>query len=270
MVHLELGGSNSVLLDIAARLSEQFQARVIGIAACQPMQVVYGEGCYVPSDIIQDDRLEIDKQIKDTESEFRSALKLCAGGIEWRSAVTYGIISDYLAHEARSADLVLTGAGSKAPFSSSRRVNKGDLVMQAGRPVLIVPAGIDHVSYEQAVIGWKDTRESRRAIHDALPLLKRMAHVHVVAVTSEEHLGEARGQIEDVVAWMKCHGITARASALPSTGDDVAYLKAIAENYNADIIIAGAYGHSRLREWALGGVTRDLLLHADRCALVSH
>ena len=73
-----------------------------------------------------------------------------------------------------------------------------------------------------------------------------------------------------VVNWLKRDGITAEAVASLSTGDDAARLDGIASDQAADIIVAGAYGHSRLREWALGGVTKDLLLRAGRCSFVSH
>ena len=120
------------------------------------------------------------------------------------------------------------------------------------------------------VVGWKDTRETRRAAFDALPLLKKAAHVAVVEIAAEEELAAAGTHLDDVVGWLKRHGVVVVSLAAPSTGDDATQLNAIAEEHGADVIVAGAYGHSRLREWVLGGVTRDLLLRADRCSLVSH
>ena len=176
MVHLELGRSNAGLLKIVRDIAEHFHAGVIGIAACQPMQIVYtaGEG-YVSSDLIEQDRKDIDREIKEAESEFRSALQTHVGSLEWRSSVMFAPLADYLAQEARSADLVITGVASVGLLDASRRVNTGDLVMQVGRPVLIVPAAADKLKLERVVIAWKDTRESRRAIFDALPLLQKSA-----------------------------------------------------------------------------------------------
>ena len=85
-----------------------------------------------------------------------------------------------------------------------------------------------------------------------------------------EDLNAARARLDGVVGWLKRHGIAAVSLAWPSSGDDAAQLNAIAQEQGANVIVAGAYGHSRLREWALGGVTRELLLRADRCVLVSH
>ena len=121
-----------------------------------------------------------------------------------------------------------------------------------------------------ALVAWKDTRETRRNISDALPLLKHAAAVTVVEIATDADLGGARRRVADVVAWLSRHGVTTEGLAQLSTGDDATALYALGQDSGADVVVAGAYGHSRLREWVLGGVTRDLLLSANRCALVSH
>lgn len=270
MVHLELGRSNAGLLRIAGGLAARFHAGVIGIAACQPMRIIYSEA-YIPGEIIENDRGEREMEIKVAETEFRSALQAGISNLEWRSTITSEPLSDYLVCEARSADLFITGVDQNTSmFDTSRHVSAGDLVMQAGRPVLIVPASADNLTPDRVLVGWKDRRESRRAAFDALPLLKKAAHVAVVEIAAKEDLNAARARLDGVVGWLKRHGIAAASLAWPSSGDDAAQLNAIAQEQGADVIVAGAYGHSRLREWALGGVTRELLLRADRCVLVSH
>jgi nucleotide-binding universal stress UspA family protein len=269
MVHLELRRSNAGLLQIAGDLAERFDAGVIGIATGNPMQVLYDE-TYVPQDLVEKDRAEIENEMKDAEAEFRRALQGKVRTVEWRSTVTYAPLADYLAREARGADLVIAGLGSSGMFDGSRRIYTSDLVMQVGRPVLIVPAAVDKLKLERVIVGWKDTRETRRAVFDALPLLKNVAHVTVVEISAEEALVAARARLEDVIGWLKRHGVEAKSLASPSSGGDATQLSAIAHEQNADVIVAGAYGHSRLREWMFGGVTHDLLLRADRCALLSH
>jgi nucleotide-binding universal stress UspA family protein len=155
-------------------------------------------------------------------------------------------------------------------LDASRLVNIGDLVMQVGRPVLIVPAAADKLKLEQVIIAWKDTRETQRAAFDALPSLKTAAQVTVVEISADEEMAAARAHVEDVVGWLKWHGVVAECHASPSIGDDTILLNAIAREQGADVIVAGAYGHGRMREWALGGVTRDLLLRAENFALLSH
>lgn len=269
MVHLELGQTNAGLLHIAGDLAERFHANVIGIAACQSMPIAYGD-TYVSGDILEQLRKESEKEIKKAEAEFRSALQTRAETLEWRSTVTLGSLVNYVAHEARSADLIITKAIPREFLDNSRRLNIGEFVLHAGRPVLIVPGAADQLKLERVVVAWKDIREARRAVLDALPLLKKADHVVVVEITAEEKLSGARMHLEDVVGWLKRHGIVAEALASSSIGDDATRLKAIVQEQGADLIVAGAYGHSRLRELVLGGMTGDLLLCADRCSLVSH
>ncbi|MGA3000950.1 MAG: universal stress protein [Acetobacteraceae bacterium] len=270
MAHLELGHSNANLLGIAGDLAQRFDAGVIGIAMCQPMQIIYSEG-YVPADIIVQDREQRDKEVATAEAEFRDVLQARVGRLEWRSAVTPDPLADHLAREARSADLIITGVDHNASmFDHSRHVNIGDVVMHVGRPILVVPAAASGVGFDSVMVGWKDTRETRRAIADALPFLQKAAQVAVVEIVAEQELETARERLDDVVRWLGCHGVTAEPVARTSSGEDAHQLHAIALERNAGVIVAGAYGHSRVREWVLGGVTRDLLLRAGRCALVAH
>jgi len=270
MVHLQLRQSNAGVLKIAADLAERFHAGVIGIAVCQPMQMVQGD-VYISGDLIDQDREEIQKEINEAETSFRVALGHCAGPIEWRSAVTIAALPGTLANEARSADLIITGIErDPSLFDGSRHVDVGDLAMQAGRPVLIVPAKTEQLTLDRVVVGWKDTREARRAIADAMPLLIRAGHVSLIEIAAEGDLAAARSRLAEIVVWLSRHGVTAEASASGSNGDDASLLTAIVADQKADLVVAGAYGHSRLKEWAFGGITRNFLLHADQCLLVSH
>jgi nucleotide-binding universal stress UspA family protein len=270
MVHLELGHPNAGLLRVAGDLAERFNAGVIGIAMCHPMQVIYSEG-YVPGNLIDQDREQRQKEIAAAETELRAALTARVGRLEYRSAMTLDPLADYLSREARGADLVITGVDQNASlFDNSRHVNIGDVVMHVGRPVLVVPTAADHLAFDRVLVGWKDSRETRRAISDALPFLRRAAHVTVVEIAAKEGLAEARARLDDVVLWLDRHGVTAEPVASLAINDDAHRLHALALEHKAGLIVAGAYGHSRVREWVLGGVTRDLLLRAGQCALVSH
>ena len=269
MVHLELGRSNAGLLRIVGDLAGRCGAGVIGIATCQPLQMVYADG-YVPGEVYEQDNDERQKELREAEAEFRAALQTHATTLEWRSAITTTPLADYVARQARSADLVITGVASGDLLDSSRTVHTGDLIMQVGRPVLVVPLAARQLKLEHAIVGWKDTRESRRAILDAVPLLQKTAKVTVVEIAAPDAMDAARSHGRDVVGWLRQHGIAAEALAQPTTGDDAVGLYTVAQDLGADLIVAGAYGHSRLVEWALGGVTRDLLLRQDFCALLSH
>ena len=149
MVNLELGRSNRELLRVAFDLAERFDAWVIGIASCQPMQVDFGDG-YVLGDLFEADRDEIQHDIKLAEAEFRGAFAARPKLIEWRAAATFEALADYLASQARSADLIITGLTSAS--TALRRVDIDDLVLQAGRPVLIVPATAEPLALRRVLV----------------------------------------------------------------------------------------------------------------------
>lgn len=309
MVHLQPGRTNAGPLRAAADLADRFQAAVTGVAACQPMQLVYSDG-YIAGDIFEKDREEKDREMAAAEAEFRAAFRTRSNTLDWRSMITLASTSEWVANEARGADLIITGVAATDAFDPGRSVDTGEIVMRAGRPVLVVPqgtlegvpqgtlggvppgtpgnvppgtpgglppgvprsvpSGADAPRLEHAMIGWKDSRETRRAVMDALPLLQKLARVSVVEVADADGMAAARLHVADVAAWLGRHGVAAETAAVRADGNDAAQLDEIAQERGADLVVAGAYGHSRLREWALGGVTRTLLRHTHRCSLLSH
>ena len=269
MVHLQLGRSNEALLKIATELADKFHANVIGIAAGQPTQMIYGEG-YAMLDFLNQEHAQILKEIAEAETAFRKAFKSYAKNTEWRSTVTLGSLSEYIAGEACSADIVLTEIAPSDFFEGPNGVNVGELILQCGRPVLVLPVGVKMLKLENMLIGWKDTREARRAISDALPLLRLAKQVTIIEVVAESETADANMRLKQVVSWLKSHGVSAVPLVSVALKDDATQLVSIAHEKNADIVIAGAYGHSRLREWVLGGVTNDLLQRAQFCSLLSH
>jgi nucleotide-binding universal stress UspA family protein len=270
MAHVELGRSNSGMLAIAGDLGRRFGAHVIGVASCQPMRLDW-QDAYVTAGLLVEDRGEIESQMKAAEQELRTALEGKSAGLEWRSTVTLGSLAGYIAHQARAADLVITGPQiSGFVQDRSRRTGTADLVMEAGRPVLIVPNGAKRLNLDRVLVAWKNSRECRRAISDALPLLKQAKEVIVSEIAPDEEMSRAKHHLADVVDWLARHGISAIGKAIVSTSTDSERLREIAARDSVDLIVAGAYGHSRVREWALGGVTGDFLLDPDRCVFLSH
>ncbi len=270
MVHLELGRANDRLLAVAGDLAQRLKAHVIGIAACQPIQLMYNE-TYISGEIVEQDREQIEKQLGDAERQMRTALDALGVKSEWRSTITPGSLADFMAVQARAADLVLTGPSLRgSTFDHTRQVNVADLAMGAGRPVLIVPHGRDHLDLNRAMVAWKSTRESRRAVADALPLLKLAHEVSVVEVVGDEEIPGAKQDVTDVAAWLARHGVIAKPEAVPAIGPDAERLYDLARERQVDLIVAGAYGHRRVREWIFGGVTADFLMTPDRCVMLSH
>jgi len=269
MVHLGADRSNTKVLDAAGWLAQRLGAGVIGVAACRPIEVDTSDG-YYSGELLVAERDIVTTELKTLQDEFESPNSALCNRISWRSTQTLEPVAEYVADEARSADLIITAFSKEVMLDESRCADTGALLIHAGRPVLIVPEFAAKPWFERVVIAWKDTREARRAIADALPLLKIASKIIVVEVADEEEMEDARLRVEDVVEWLKRHELTAMAAVTPRNGDDSKALAAFTKLNGAELLVAGAYGHGRMREWAFGGMTRDLLLHEDRMVLLSH
>jgi nucleotide-binding universal stress UspA family protein len=173
--------------------------------------------------------------------------------------------------EARTADtfVAIRPNGSVDPEKMVEGVLFG-----AGRHIFLVPedsAGQDRV-FDRVLLAWNGSREAARAMTEAMPYLLKAKDVWVVVV------GEGREPVEyeavmgsEAVTHLNHHGIGAVLHPIVAEDDDVgAALMAEAERQRADLLVMGGYGHSRLREWLLGGVTNDLLHEAPVPLLVAH
>ncbi len=270
LVTMNIDDSDGAVLQVAADLAGRLNSTVIGIAACNPMQIVYANG-YGTGNLIEQDRAQKASAIKAAEAQFRAVLGAHVPDLQWRSSFNYAQIADTIAENARVADLVLIGPAPRGAFLDTQtHIDVGALVIQLGRPALIVPHGTGALALKHVMIAWKDTRETRRAVVDALPLLRLADRVTVAQVAASEDVTEARTRLSDVVAWLGRHGLAANLVVAPAKGDDMAGLDNLMDEHGVTFLVAGAYGHNRLREWALGGVTRQLLTRPSRCTLLSH
>jgi nucleotide-binding universal stress UspA family protein len=141
----------------------------------------------------------------------------------------------------------------------------GSFVLNAGRPVLLVPRSIPENLAPTIAIAWKNRPESARAITAAMPLLAKAEKILVLSVEDGNGAEETVDSTEGVVEQLRWHGFNAKAHQLIKCDHSVAAtIERFARRNKADLIVSGAYGHSRLRELVLGGVTRDLL---QECSL---
>ena len=269
MVHLPIGHANAELLHITRSLAERLNSHVIGMMVGQPTQMIYGKG-YALLDFFDKEQAHIEQKIAESEAQFYEVFKGFANSVEWRSTITREPMAAYIVGEACSADIIVTSVSPSDFYEGPNAVSAGEIIMQVGRPVIVVPNAIKNLKLENILIGWKDTREARRAIADALPILKLATQVTVLAITDEDEKVAVTKRLDAVLAWLKSHGVTAKPMVSIAVDTDATQLIAIAKQQGADIVIAGAYGHSRLRQWVLGGVTNDLLQRVDLCSLLSH
>jgi nucleotide-binding universal stress UspA family protein len=251
---------------LAADLAKRFQASLIGIAARASLSVVTGEDPAIDATLLDREDAGIRAFLHKAGEEFRSTMAGSGIAVEWRSAVNFP--NDFVAQEARAADLLVVG---QTPAAAYRFLETGSLLLNAGRPVLVVPKDVASLVARRVVVAWKDTRESRRAIRDALPFLRLAESVFLVEVAAWGADANALPRLKDVGRFLAQHQISNVTERVlpdePIAGD---VLLRFAQEQFADLIVSGAYGHSRLGEWIFGGVTRELLIHSPVCCLFSH
>jgi len=272
MVHVDIHTQNEALFACVADLAVRLNARLIGIAACQPLQVPYYGEPHVMADVFEEDRVKLEASVKQAEAQFRSAFQHHAREIEWRATITYGSIADYIAREARAADLIVIDPENFSDrIDASRRLNVEDFVMQVGRPILLTAKHQQKLTLDHVLVGWKDSPEAQRALTAALPLLRHAGLVTVAEIATSATIDQSELRVKDVALYLKHHGVTAEARTVWQDGDAATQLTALAQDLRAGLVVGGAFGHSRLREWVFGGVTRDLLLHpAGYSTLLMH
>jgi nucleotide-binding universal stress UspA family protein len=171
----------------------------------------------------------------------------------------------------RGADLIVAGGMPAGRHDGYRACGTADLILNAGRPVLVAPPGGGTLAAQAVVVAWSDSRESRRALADSLPVLRCADEVLLVEICAKEDADDVVPHHRAVLDYLARHGIKARSKVLtgnPRIATDA--LEAEAQALGADLIVAGGYGHSRLGEWVMGGVTADLLANPQRFVLFSH
>ena len=268
MVSLALDRPNTACLAVAGDLAERFGARVVGIAASDLRPPLYfADGGYAQR-VLDDEAAAIGRRLSELEVEFRASLEKRSKSVEWRAA--QGLAVPYVLQHVRAADILVVGARSEAIVDPCAAADPGDLVMQAGRPLLVVPPAVQWLDFRSVLVAWKDTREARRAIYDALPVLATAKEVTITEIPEQGvRRAEALSHVTDVASWLHGHGIAANTLVPESDAGTPGQLDKIAATVGAGAVIAGAYGHSRLREWILGGVTRHLATGSLRCAFLS-
>lgn len=270
MVALALGQPNDAGLEVAAQLAERFGARVIGAAAAEFSAPLYFTDGEPAQRLIDRGWAAVKSGLKDLEDEFRAAMQHRAVGVEWRCEEDFP--TRFIVRQASACDIIVVGDAARDRLADPFvQVSQSDLVMQVGRPLLVVPESCNWLDLRSVLVAWKDTAEARRAVSDALPLLGKSTEVTIVEVVEgEADRAAAQMRVEDVAAWLSRHGIRASQQVRGQDGDSVTQLERVASDVGAGVVIAGAYGHSRLTEWILGGVTRRLINPAHRCSLLSH
>jgi len=279
LIHLTQDPRNAVRLKLAVALARDHGAHLTALYVV-PAPLVPGYfQAYVPDEVLNQQRATAQAAAEAAEAEFESVTESAGVAAEWRS--TEGAFGDHADLHARYADLVVVGQRDPDTMSGSVYDLAEELVMVAGRPVLAVPyAGEFKTVGVRVLVAWDGSREATRAVHDALPILERAKEVVVYRVNPHDadHLPAA-----DVAAHLARHGVKAEAhhtvSKLPRDETAVIGPRSIGigdlllsatMDFGSDLLVMGAYGHSRIRELVLGGSTRYVLQHMTVPVLMSH
>jgi len=268
MVGLALDRPNDACLRVAGDLAERFGARVVGIAASDIRPPMYFADGDFAQKLLDQEANAIEARLSELEAEFRASIEPRASAVEWRSARTLPI--PYILQQTRAADILVVGARAETLVDPNSAPDPSDLVMLAGRPLIVVPPSIEWLDFRSVLVAWKDVREARRAVFDALPILAAAKEVTIAEIPEQDgDRADALSHVGDVAAWLRGHGIVAHTVVPERAGGAIGQIEQIAANIGAGVVVAGAYGHSRFREWVLSGMTRHLATESRRCAFLS-
>jgi nucleotide-binding universal stress UspA family protein len=276
LVHVDDSAASPGRLRLACELARRHAAHLAALYCIEPLPMVaysaFGDPGYTDfsatEEIKQRYRAAALAAMGRAEAAFRAEPDRAGIDTEWR--VSEGAGAAPIIEQARCTDLTVLGQTDPGRALSSNALPE-EVVLASGRPALIVPAvGRFERVGRRVLVAWNASREAARALGDALPLLVDAQAVTVLSVGSSATIdNEHRGA--DVTRHLARHGITATAAASIAKDADVGdVLLSRAADHGADLIVMGAYGHSRTREWLLGGATRHLLRHMTVPVLMAH
>jgi nucleotide-binding universal stress UspA family protein len=270
IVNLGLG-ENDPAGEFAISIADSFAAHVLGVAFSYepiiPGMVMGG----IPPEFIESQRTESARKARNAVSRFEASAKRAGVSAETRvleagisgAAGTFG-------HLARRFDLVVVGQPDADTSMPDEIVDEAAL-FESGRPVIYVPfIQKDALKLDHVMVCWDGSRAATRAIADSLPILQKAKEIEIVLVTTKRfNPGEAPGV--DLAKHLARHGLHVNLRRITSTDIDVAStVLSYAADSSADMIVMGGYGHSRLREFVLGGVTKTILETMTVPVLMSH
>jgi nucleotide-binding universal stress UspA family protein len=254
-LYVEVDATPEQRVRLAASLVDQFNVMLIGLSAVAIPPPMTTDG--VIMDMMR-------TKLAHRGEWFRRIADANHRKVDWRAMLDFPATA--VSREARSADLVIVGQ-AKAPVNAYTALDPSEAILKMGRPTLAVPEGVNSLRAEHIVIGWKDTREARRAVWDALPFLQQATRVTIVEACGPGDERTALKRLDSVAHYLSLHRIKGRPRVmLEQNGSGAEQLIRIAQEERADLLVTGAYGHSRLGEW----ITRELLATSLICCLMSH
>ncbi|MEZ5776177.1 MAG: universal stress protein [Hyphomicrobiaceae bacterium] len=265
--------AHQVLAAVVA-VARRSDAHIIGLHVVPQVTIPAIVPFEVTGEILEVQRKALDEEADKVAAEFKKVMGGLSLPNEWRcvKAAHYDVAQIVDAH-ARTADLIVAGqSDSEGNIYQPTDVTE-DIMMEAGRPVLVVPRkGVVEKIGERVAIAWNNSREAARAVFDALPVMTPSADVRVLSVDPfKGKKSDPDLPSSEIATALARHGLKAEAAVAISMGGDIAgEIIARAGDMRADLLVMGGYGHSRLRELVFGGATRDILDRMTIPVLLSH
>jgi nucleotide-binding universal stress UspA family protein len=267
MVYVDPSQQAEGQVRVARSTANMFDASIVGVSAFAVEPDLVAEGVII-QETTPEDLKRMRAALAEKEQWFRDIVARPKERVEWRWNVEYPAM--FLANEARSADLVVI-KHRREKLNPYHFIDPAEAVLRMGRPTILVPDHCHELQADRIVVGWKDTREARLAVHDALPFLSRASEVTIIEICTSDEQDLAQRRVGDVARYLQAHGAKCQTSVRVHMAEtDAHQLIRLAKERGADLIVTGAYGHSRLGEWIFGGMTKGLLDQASCCLMMSH
>jgi nucleotide-binding universal stress UspA family protein len=261
------------VLGLAASLAGAQKSHVLGLYVIPAPAVYPAVGPYVVPEVFDGLTRYFEEQSKGARRKFESTMKRHELSFQWLEvkALT-SAISDTVSEMGRVADLVVVSETNRDGRNGVELDFVENIILGVGRPVLILPRSTA-ADFDPAIImcGYNGSKEAARAVYDAIPLLKKAKDVRLIWVDPARELETGALPGAEMVESLRRHGVKASAESLPAHGRNPAEaIMAQAREMGAGLVVMGAYGHSRIREFVLGGATRHALSAMTTPLLVSH
>ena len=271
IVNLRATKNDSAVANYAASVAAALQAHLTGVAFVYDPILPISDGGYIPAEVIETQRVENESAAEAAIKGFIAATNKAGISTDpLKLSTSLAGAADRLARMARCFDLAIVGQ-SQSEMSTMEQIIGEAVLFDSGRPMIMVPY-IQKAPFkiDNVMICWDGSRAAARAVADAIPILGKGSRVEIVIITNE------RGKqydIEgaDIGQHLARHGFKVEVRRLPGGDIDVAdALLSHAADSSTDFMVMGGYGHSRLREFVLGGVTRSILQSMTVPVLLSH
>jgi len=271
IVNLSVGGAAASATDYAVSVAAAFQAHLAGVAFCYEPAAVEIDYGLVPAHLIEEERAKALHSAKSAAKAFEECARRNGVSVEIRLIEgTFATACDQFAVIARRFDLSVITQPEPSKLVPEQLIIEAAL-FDSGRPILVVPyIQKSGLALNRVMLCWDGSRNAARATADAMPLLLRADSVEVVIVAAERPKSDEMPGAE-IAHHLARHGLKVSVKRIVSVETDVPNtLLSHAADSEADLIVMGGYGHSRLREFILGGATRGILAAMTVPVLMSH